>query len=131
MLFGGLDVSASGLTAERLRMDVIANNLANAQTTQTPGGGPFREQWVVFSPIPPGPGSPGGVEVTGIVASQAPFPLAYEPGNPAANAQGYVALPNVNVTAQMVDLLAAQQAYAANATAFADQVSEQQQALKI
>ncbi len=112
-------------------MDVISNNLANAQTTATPGGGPFREQMVVFTPIQPGPGQPGGVAVTAIVGDTSPFPVAYDPGNPAANAQGYVREPNVNVTAQMVDLLAAQQAYSANATAFSDSVIEQQQALKI
>jgi flagellar basal-body rod protein FlgC len=131
MLFGAMDAAASGLTAERLRLDVIAQNLANVDTTVTPQGGPYREEAVVFSPVPWTATQPGGVEVTAIVSNPAPFPLRYDPGAPGADAQGFVALPNVNVTAQMVDLLAASRAYDANATAFADFVKEGQAALQL
>lgn len=114
-----------------MRLDTIANDLANAQTTSTPGGGPFRSEMVVFAPLPAVPNRPGGVMVTGIVDSTAPFPLTYDPGSPEANAQGYVQMSNVNVTSSMVDMIAAQQAYSANATAFSDFVKEQQSALQI
>lgn len=131
MLFGSLDASASGLTAERLRLDVISDNLANVQTTRVPGGGPFRRQMVEFQALPLGGGGAGGVEVTAIVGDSAPFPVSYDPSSPDANAQGDVQLPNVNVTSEMVDMLAAGQAYQANATAFSDAVKEGQKALQI
>jgi len=131
MLFAALDNSGDGLTAEQLRMDVISNNLANAQTTRTPGGGPFQDQLVEFMAVPLAADGSGGVVVSGIVADTTPFPVQYDPGSPDANAQGYVQLPNVNVTAEMVNLLAASRAYQANATAFADGVKDQQAALQI
>lgn len=131
VLFAPLDTLASGLTAQRLRMDVISNNLANAQTTATAGGGPFREQLVELEAIPLQPDGAGGVVVSGIATSTAPFPTMYEPGSPQANAQGEVRLSNVNPTAQMVDLMAASRAYGANATAFSDLVKDEQQALQI
>ncbi len=112
-------------------MDVISDNLANAQTTRTPGGGPFQREMVQFMAVPLAPDGAGGVVVSGIVQDQSPFPLRYDPGNPDANAQGYVRLPNVNVTAEMVDMLAASRAYQANATAFSDNVKESQKALEI
>jgi flagellar basal-body rod protein FlgC len=129
-VFAALDTSASGLTAQRLRMDVIADNLANAETTRTPQGGPFRREMVELLAIPLSARG-GGVVVAGIVQDQSPFPLRYDPGNPDADAQGYVRMPNVNVTAEMVDLLAASRAYQANATAFADAVKEGEKALEI
>ena len=131
MLFGSLDASGSGLTAERLRMDVIADNLANVDTTRVAGGGPFRRQMVEFTALPLGGGGSGGVEVTSIVGDTAPFPLRYDPSSPDANAQGYVRLPNVNVTAEMVDMLSASRAYEANAAAFSDAVKEGEKALEI
>lgn len=131
MLFGSLDCSASGLTAERLRMDVISDNLANVETTRVPGGGPFRRQMVEFEALPLGGGGVGGVVVSGIAGDPAPFPVRYDPGNPDANAQGDVSLPNVNVTSEMVDMLAASRAYDANAAAFSDAVKEGQKALEI
>jgi len=131
MLFQALDASASGLTAERMRLDVIANNLANVQTTRVPGGGPFRRQMVEFMALPLGGGSPGGVEVTAVVGDPSPFPVAYDPGSPDANAQGYVRMPNVNPTSEMVDMLAASRAYDANAAVFSDAVKEGRKALQI
>jgi flagellar basal-body rod protein FlgC len=126
-------ISASGLTAQRLRMDVIANNIANAQTTRTPQGGPYRREMVVLqpvynsnwsfddalqsamngSPVPPG----AGVEVAGIVQDPSPFKLVYDPSNPDA-VNGYVQMPNVDIATEMVDLVAASRAYEANVTAF-------------
>jgi flagellar basal-body rod protein FlgC len=125
-------ISASGLTAQRLRMDVIANNIANAQTTRTPQGGPYRREMVVLQPVynngsfddalqtamdgaaePPG----AGVEVAGIVEDPSPFKLVYDPSNPDA-VNGYVQMPNVDIATEMVDLVAASRAYEANVTAF-------------
>jgi flagellar basal-body rod protein FlgC len=131
MLFAALNTTGDGLTADQMWMDVISNNLANSQSTVTPQGGPFREQLVQLAALPLQPDGQGGVVVSGIVASAEPFPLAYQPGNPQANAQGYVAQSNVDVTAQMVDLLAASRAYQANATVFSDLVKEEQAGIQI
>ncbi|MBE3590243.1 MAG: flagellar basal body rod protein FlgC [Firmicutes bacterium] len=131
-LFGPLDISASGLTAERLRLDLVANNLANADTTRTPGGGPYRRQLPVFAPggvadgvlaaaagaAIPGAGEAAGVTVVGIVSDPAPGPLRYDPTHPDAGPDGFVRLPNVDPTKEMVDLVAASRAYQANVTAF-------------
>jgi flagellar basal-body rod protein FlgC len=134
-LFGGLDISASALSAERLRMDVTAENLANAQSTRTANGGPYRRKEVVLeatgdsgfagalaSARASGAGSSagaanGGVRVAGIVEDQTPNRLVYDPGNPDANAQGYVSMPNVNPVTEMVDLISASRSYEANVTA--------------
>ncbi|TAM58465.1 flagellar basal body rod protein FlgC [bacterium] len=127
--YDSIDISASGLTAERLAMDVIANNIANAQTTRTPQGGPFKRQLVVFAqkqatqsgdPIPgdaAGGASIDGVQALGIVQDNSPDRLVYEPGNPDADGSGYVHYPNVQVVKEMVDLMAASRAYEANVTA--------------
>jgi len=131
-LFDALDISGSGLSAERLRMDVTAENLANAQTTRTATGGPYQRQEVVLAEAQPnnfqtalagavgGPssGTPaGGVDVQGIVNDPAPGRLVFDPGNPDANAQGYVRMPNVNTVTEMVDLISEQRSYEANVTA--------------
>lgn len=133
--FGALDISASGLSAERMRMDVVAENLANAQTTRGPNGGPYRRKEVVLATAQgdgfrtalagavgsvPGMGgsqAPGGVQVAGIVEDGAPARRVYDPGHPDADGQGYVSLPNVNPVTEMVDLIAASRAYEANVTA--------------
>jgi flagellar basal-body rod protein FlgC len=131
-LFGSLDVSASGLTAERLRMNVTAENLANAQTTRGAGGQPYRRKEVVLQEVAPGGGfgatlasamgpagaaRPGGVEVAGIVEDQSNFKTVYDPGHPDADAKGYVQMPNVDTVTEMVDLISASRAYEANVTA--------------
>jgi len=119
-LFSALDISASGLYAERTRMNVIANNLANANSTRTPEGGPFRRQLVVLrgaEAADPNNLQGLGVTVTGVVDAAPPFPLVYDPGHPDANADGYVAMPNVNVVEEMVDMITALRAYEANITA--------------
>src|SRR3954447_24068857 len=134
-MFGALDVSASGLSAERMRMDVTAENLANAQTTRTANGGPYRRKDVVLQTATgdgfsaalsaaagsvPGARSgqqAGGVQVTGIVEDQTAPRRIYDPGHPDADAQGYVSMPNVNPVTEMVDLIASSRAYEANVTA--------------
>ena len=130
-LFGGLEISASGLTAERLRMDVSAENLANAQTTRGTDGQPYRRKEVVLqeqagsfgaslSAAMGGgnSGSAGGVQVAGVVEDTAtPLKRVYDPGHPDADAQGYVSMPNVDTVTEMVDLIGASRAYEANVTA--------------
>ncbi|MCY0901144.1 MAG: flagellar basal body rod protein FlgC [Firmicutes bacterium] len=128
-LFDGLSISASGLTANRLWMDVTANNIANANTTRTPQGGPYRDEEVVFSPVggsafgqalsqAMGGQSPGaGVQVQSIVQDPSPFKLVYDPSNPDA-VNGYVQMPNVDITTEMLNMVTASRAYQANVTAF-------------
>jgi flagellar basal-body rod protein FlgC len=119
-IFSALDISASGLYAERTRMNVIANNLANANSTRTPEGGPFRRQLVVLQgteATEPNQMENLGVTVTGVVDDPSAFPLVYNPGHPDANADGYVAMPNVNIVEEMVDMITALRAYEANITA--------------
>jgi flagellar basal-body rod protein FlgC len=128
--FGGLEISASGLTAERLRMDVTAENLANAQTTRGADGQPYRRKEVILQETPGSfgatlsaamggaNGSAGGVQVAGVVQDTAtPLKRVYDPGHPDADAQGYVSMPNVDTVTEMVDLISAQRAYEANVTA--------------
>lgn len=131
-LFSSFDISASALTAERLRMDVISNNLANANTTRTPEGGPFRRQVVLFAPrgearkfVPKGrmslstarPSVVGeGVRVVAIQDDDSPPKMVYDPSHPDADENGMVAMPNVDVVREMVDLISAARAYEANVT---------------
>jgi flagellar basal-body rod protein FlgC len=134
-LFDAIDISASGLSAERLRMDVTAENLANAQTTRGPNGGPYQRRQVVLQTASPtgfatqlaratggmpgtGSGQPGGgVKAVGIVADPTPPRQIYDPGHPDANAQGYVSMPNVDPVTEMVDLITESRGYEANVTA--------------
>lgn len=131
-LFLGIDASASGLTAERLRMDVISNNIANSNTTRTDRGGAYRRRYVVFEPREREPKifeqtlmkavglsrqTGEGVRAVQIAEDDTPGPLVYEPGHPDANADGYVERPNVNIVSEMVDMITAQRAYEANSTA--------------
>ncbi len=130
-----LQITASALTAQRLRMDVIANNVANAETTHTAEGGPYRREQVVFRPI--GPNRPfqlpplvaarrgqsgasslgaGGVQVEQVIEDQTPGPTVYEPDHPDADANGFVTYPNVNLVTEMTDLLSATRSYEANVT---------------
>jgi flagellar basal-body rod protein FlgC len=129
-LFDALNISASGLTAQRLRMDVTSANLANAQSTRTPEGGPYRRQVVVLQESSGdgsfagaltgalgGGGEPAGVEVAAITPDTTPLRQVYEPGNPDANPQGYVEMPNVNPVEEMTDLIDSSRSYQANVTA--------------
>lgn len=114
--FGAIDVAASGMTAERLRLDVISNNIANVNTTRTAEGGPYRRQFVVFEPRQ-GVGSfsrdlnrqlqLNGVKVAGIKKDESPPRMVYEPGHPDADAEGYVKMPNINIVTEMVDMMTA------------------------
>ena len=133
-LFDAIDISGSGLSAERLRMDVTAENLANAQSTRGANGQPYRRKEVVLqqadgfenalraagasSPSGTGSSSPArGVQVAAIAEDPSPNRMVYDPGHPDANAQGYVEMPNVDPVTEMVDLISASRAYEANVTA--------------
>jgi len=113
-LFKAIEISGSGLRAEWVRMQVIANNLANADTTETPEGGPYRRQHAVFATVL---NEMNGVQVRGIVSSNAPPRMVFNPGHPDANAEGFVAMPNVEPPEEMVDMLMASRAYEANLAA--------------
>jgi flagellar basal-body rod protein FlgC len=121
-----LSVSASALTAERARMDVTAENLANAQTTRTADGGPYRRKVVALETAggfgdqlrtAMGDGAARGVQVAGITEDTTPAQRVYDPGHPDADAQGYVEMPNVDTVQEMVDLISSSRAYEANVTA--------------
>ncbi|GAN34070.1 MAG: flagellar basal body rod protein FlgC [Candidatus Brocadia sp. AMX2] len=117
------DISGSGLSAERIRMNVIANNIANANATDTPEGGPYRKEQVEFSSVlnktmqksdVKGAERLGGVKVQRILKSTEPFNRVYIPGHPKADAKGFVEMPNVSVMMEMVDLVTATRSYEAN-----------------
>ncbi len=118
-----LDISASALTAQRVRMNVISENIANADTTRTDNGGPYRRRVVSMGEKPAGfadalkSATGGGVMVTRIVEDSSDFEYDYDPTNPDANADGYVAYPNVDETEEIIDLMAATRSYEANVTA--------------
>ena len=145
-LFGVMDISASALQAERVRAEVVAANMANAETTRTADGGPYRRQHVVFqqtggdgfadSLLAQGQASSsspainaafrgstrasmpaGGVEVAGVLTDQSPALERYDPTHPDADANGYVAYPDINPLTEMVDLMGATRSYGLNATA--------------
>ena len=126
--FDAINVAASGLTAESVRMDVSAENLANAETTNGPNGQPYTPQEVVlqqaggsFSSVLAGAlgtaAAPGGVEVAGIVNDPTPYQEVYDPSNPSANRQGYVKMPNVSTVTEMTDMIDEQNSYQADVTA--------------
>jgi flagellar basal-body rod protein FlgC len=122
-MFDAMKISATGLGAETVQLDVVANNLANQDTTATAGQTPYQSEFVQLLSLPPassgtGQGVGQGVEVAGIYSQTTPAVTVYDPGNPAANANGDVSYPNVSVASQMVDLIQAESAYQANANAF-------------
>ena len=124
-----LNISGSGLTAQKLRMDVISQNIANAEVTRTENGTPYRRKMVVLSSMK-GENSfrdaldkattvkTSGVQVQSIIEDQSPLVPVYNPNHPDANEEGYVMLPNVNTAQEMIDMLGASRAYEANVTAF-------------
>ena len=129
-MFDALEISASGLTAERLRMDVTAQNLANAQTTRGADGQPYRRKEVVLAERQAGGGfgaalqgamgaggKPGGVEVAAIAEDQTPLKQVYDPATRTPTRTATCQMPNVDPVAEMVDLISAQRAYEANVTA--------------
>lgn len=131
-IFSAFRIAASALTAQRLRMDVIASNVANAETTRTAEGGPYRRQQVFFVADQPGstvtstagarPGGspvPGrGVQVAAIVNDDSPGQQVYDPDHPDADEDGFVTYPNVNIVTEMTDMLSATRSYEANVTVF-------------
>lgn len=129
-MFSSFDISASGLTAQRLRLDVISDNLANVETTRTEAGGPYRRRLTIFGvrekttfrrymdrALADGPAGQG-VHVQRIEADPSPPRRVYQPGHPDADEEGYVLYPNVNVVTEMVDMISASRSYEANAAAF-------------
>lgn len=122
------NIIGSALTAERFRTDIILQNFANANTTRTDSGEPYRRKQVIFQERSMNFENAlrsqqkrlasGGVRVVEVVESQNPFVPVYDPSHPDANEDGYVMRPNVNTTEEMVDLMAASRAYEANLTAF-------------
>jgi len=129
-MFDMMSISASALSAERQRAEVTSANLANAETTHTASGGPYVRKEVVFSSSNASPfqtvfnrlgdfaGSPAGtVQISDVVDDKTPPVMHYEPGNPDANKEGYVAYPAINPVTEMVDLMGATRAYQLNASA--------------
>jgi|SRR5690554_4414849 len=119
--FQAFDVSASALSAQRLRLDLISGNIANVNTTRTPEGGPYRRKVPVFAEHLKGAlGNTAlkGVKVISITEDSSPFRMVYEPGHPDADRDGYVYYPNVNIVNEMVNLMEAGRVYEANVTAF-------------
>ncbi|RLC28707.1 MAG: flagellar basal body rod protein FlgC [Deltaproteobacteria bacterium] len=123
-----LQTSSSGLTAQRTRMNVISSNLANINTTRTPEGGPYKRKDVVFAAGPLHQsfqdtlrrqirGALSKVDVIGIVDDKRPPQLKYDPQHPDANEKGYVAMPNVNMIEEMVNMISATRSYEAGVTA--------------
>ena len=140
-LFGVMDVSASALRAERVRAEVVASNMANAETTRTADGTPYQRHHVVFEEVGGGGsfqqtlagqmsgfpglndgpvaanGAPGGVAVAGVISDNSAPLRRYDPGNPDAGADGYVSYPDINPLTEMVDLMGATRSYGMNASA--------------
>lgn len=121
-IFSAANISASGMAAERVRMDVISQNVANATATRSADGGPYRRRQVMFATAIKeaiGGGSLdghslGGVQVVGVEEDQSPFKMVHQKGHPDANAEGYVQMPNVDTAVEMVDLITASRAYESN-----------------
>jgi flagellar basal-body rod protein FlgC len=133
-LFDAIGIAGSGLTAERIRMDVTAENLANADTTKAANGQPYQRQEVELAQVGSqasdfggalssaiqrsgGAQPAGGVEVTGIVSDSTPDQQVYDPGSPEADAQGYVKMPNISTVTEMTDLISESQSYQSDVTA--------------
>ncbi|NLG87989.1 MAG: flagellar basal body rod protein FlgC [Clostridiaceae bacterium] len=141
--FSALNSSASALTAQRLRMDIIAENIANVNTTRTENGTPYRRKTVIFEAQGDVPFSSylsnasrqliksKGVRVSRIVEDQTPFKMVYDPGHPDADENGIVQMPNVDVVTEMVNMISATRAYEANVTAINATKSMAEKALEI
>jgi len=142
--FGALDIGASALTAQRLRMDTISQNIANANTTRTEDGTPYRRRLVVFQEQSAGvPFSEylsassreryigKGVKVAAIVEDDSDFKKVFDPGHPDADEEGYVRMPNVDIITEMVNMISATRAYEANVTSINTTKSMAMKALEI
>lgn len=141
-IFNSINISATALTAEKTRIDIIAKNMANVNTTRSTGGMPYRRQMAVFEENKPNGFSEylskytnkiegNGVKISKIVEDESPFRLVYEPGHPDADENGYVKKPNVDIIKEMVDLISAQRSYDANITAMNASKSMLMKALEI
>jgi flagellar basal-body rod protein FlgC len=141
-LFTAMEVSASGLTAERVRMNALASNLANARTTRTPEGGPYKRLDPVFEAIPIDrvlPEVQSGNTTGGVYMVEVPYirqdpnapQLLYDPQHPDADERGFVAMPNVNVVEEMVNLITASRSYEAGVTVMQSLKGMAQTALSI
>jgi flagellar basal-body rod protein FlgC len=142
-LFQSFNISASGMTAERFRTDIIAENIANVNTTSTESGGPYRRKIVTFAErdvtsfsqmysASKNKAIGNGVKVTSVTEdTETVFVMEYDPSNPDADENGYVTYPNVNTVTEMTNLIDATRAYEANATAFDAAKSMAQTGLKI
>lgn len=125
-LFTAFNISATGLTVQRERLEVSSENLANASSTRTPEGGPYQRKYVVISSTPVSfdasleknlkPAVVQGARVDGVVKSNDPPKLVFDPQHPDANEKGYVQTPDINVTQELIDILSASKAYEANVT---------------
>ena len=126
--FNSVRIASTGLTAQRLRMDTIAENIANAQTTRTADGGPFRRRTVIFEEMADHnrfgilvsrqlERQGGGVRVRAVAEDFSPGPLVFDPTHPDANEEGYVMMPNINIVEEMVNMISASRSYEANITA--------------
>lgn len=127
--FDAMDTAASGLTAQRLRLDIISQNMANVNTTRTADGGPYKRKTVIFEQVKNESSfssilnqkkqvGMNGVRVARIVEDETQGALVYNPSHPDANAQGYVEMPNVNTVDEMVNMISASRSYEANVTSF-------------
>jgi flagellar basal-body rod protein FlgC len=114
-LFNVMTIAGSALTAQSARLNATASNLANADSLAGPDGKPYRAKQVVFSAMPVTADGSVGVRVTAVVDSAAPGRMVYDPKSPAANEQGYVEMPNVNVVEEMTNMISASRAYQTNA----------------
>lgn len=116
-LFNVFDIAGSAMTAQSMRLNVVASNMANADSVTGSDGQPYRAKQVVFQARPVNASSPSGVNgvvVSRVVDDPSPMKLVYDPGNPHANAEGYVTMPNVNVVEEMTNMISASRSYQAN-----------------
>ncbi len=135
-----LDISASGLTAERVRMGVIASNIANAQVTETPGGGPYKRKEVAFASVlsksmigtmSKNKMTLSGVKIKGVTESKLPPNMVYMPGHQQANEKGFVSMSNVSIAKERVDMIAASRSYEAKTSVIASFRKMSERALNI
>ena len=113
-LFNIFNVAGSGMAAQSQRLNVVASNLANADSTTSANGQPYRAKQVVFTAMPVDGSGAQGVKVTSVVEDNSPLKMVYDPKHPMADAQGYVSMPNVNVVDEMVNMISASRAYQNN-----------------
>lgn len=114
-LFNIFNIAGSAMTAQSQRLNVVASNLANADSTTGPDGQPYRAKQVVFSTLPTeGTPAAAGVKVSAVVEDASPMKMVYQPNHPMANEQGYLAMPNVNVVEEMVNMISSSRSYQNN-----------------